>query len=91
MPYHDDGAPAKFQVFLSNYFLDSMSETFLKVKELHFWTKSSEIPASFPIQLTTTGLNLFFPGLEDHYGPNLPVDIEYKLEKAGDFQMKEHD
>ena len=52
---------------------------------------SDIVPESFPIQLTTTGLNLFFPGLEDHYGPNLPVDVEYRLIKAGDVHMREND
>lgn len=76
---------------MSNYLLDSLGYSFLKTHELHFWTKSSVVPKSFPIQLTTTGLNTFFPGLEAHYGPNLPVDIEYKLERAGDVKMKEND
>ena len=43
------------------------------------------------MQLNTSSLNLFFPGLEDHYGPNLPIDIEYKLERLANFKVKEDD
>jgi hypothetical protein len=44
-----------------------------------FWTYSKDHPATFPIKLTTSGLNLFFPGLVENYGEGVPIDIEYKL------------
>jgi len=79
MPLHDDQSPSKFQFFLSNYVVDSIFYSFLRVHEIHFWTKSTAVPKTFPIQLDTTSLNFFFPGLKKHYGIDLPVDIEYKL------------
>jgi len=79
MPLHDDQSPSKFQFFLSNYVVDSMFYSFLRVHEIHFWTKSTAVPKTFPIQLDTTSLNFFFPGLKKHYGIDLPVDVEYKL------------
>lgn len=91
MPMHDDAAEAKFQAFISNYLLDSFATTFLKVQDVHFWTKSKDIPSSSPVKFTTSGLNLFFPGLEAHYGKDKPVDIEYRLDRVGNFIMKEAD
>jgi hypothetical protein len=32
---------------------------------------------------------MFFPGLEAHYGKDLPIDIEYKVEDIGNFSAQE--
>jgi len=64
---------------------DSGAAAFLETHGLSFWTKSKDVPASFPIKFTTTGLNTFFPGMEAKYGPNLPVDIEYSVLKLNNF------
>lgn len=79
MPYHDDTAKSQFQTFISNYLLDSLTDSYIRAHGFSFWTLSKNVPASFPIQLTTTGLNMFFPGLEAFYGPNLPVDLEFAV------------
>jgi hypothetical protein len=91
MPYHDASIPSEFQVYISNYLLDSLATSYLTEKGFSFWTKSKDVPASFPIQLTTTGLNGFFPGLEAFYGPNLPVDVQYSLESLKGFTSAEQD
>ena len=64
MPYHDDAAKSEFQLFLSNYVVDSAAATFLETQGLHFWTYAKDVPKNFLIQLTTSGLNMFFPGME---------------------------
>lgn len=71
--------------------VDSAFETYLKLNEVHFWTKPSDIPSSFPVQLDTSSLNSFFPGMKDYYGPDLPVEIEYKLEQAENFLVRSND
>ena len=91
MPQHDDQSPSKFQFFLSNYVVDSIFYSYLRVHDIHFWTKSSDVTKTFPIQLDTTQLNFFFPGLKKHYGIDLPVDIEYKVQSAQNFDVKEND
>lgn len=91
MTYHNDQSASKLQVFLSSYVVDSAFYTYLKLNEVHFWTKPSDIPASFPVQLDTSSLNMFFPGMKDHYGPDLPVNIEYKLEQAENFLVRQND
>jgi hypothetical protein len=91
LPLHDDTSSDQFQFFLSNYVLESLFYSYLKVDEVHFWTKSTDIPASFFVQLDTSSLNIFFPGMEAHYGPKLPVDIEYKLEDLENFKCQQID
>ena len=71
--------------------LDSLAETYLETNVLDFWTKSTDIPASYPIQLTTTDLDIFFTGMEAFYGPDLPVDIQYNVMKIDKFSSKEND
>lgn len=90
MPLHDDKAPAKFQAYVSNYLADSLGSAFLKTVPIHLWTHSGDVPASVPITLTTSGLNMFFPGLEAHYGKDLPIDIEYRVENIGNFSAQEN-
>lgn len=73
MPNHDDDSAAKFQVFVSNYLMDSLLFSYVDVYKPSFVTKPSDIPAKSPIQLNTSSLDKFFPGLEKKYGPNLPM------------------
>jgi len=91
MPVHDLSSPAEFQAFISNYLLDSLGSTFLQVHTFDYWTYSKLVPDSFPIKMTTSGLDEFFPGLEAHYGKDLPVDAQYILERVGDFNSREND
>jgi len=49
MPDHDDTSAAKLQVFLSSYVVNSIFYTYLQVEEVHFWTKPSDVPSSFPV------------------------------------------
>jgi hypothetical protein len=52
-----------------------------------FWTYSKDVPKI----LTTTGLDLFFPGLVEYYGENVPIDIEYRLNSINNFTIIEND
>ena len=85
MPLHDDKSPAKFQAFVSAYVADSLAYSFLQTNKFDIWTNSSAAPKGFPITLSTSGLDYFFPGLSTHYGADLPVDIEYRLESLRNF------
>lgn len=91
MPEIDTSSAAKFQSFVSTYMLESLSSTFLETNEIHFWTKSTDVPKDFPIQLNTTSLGAFIPGLVQKYGDNKPIDIEYNLEKVGNFSIRKDD
>jgi hypothetical protein len=49
MPVVFDTSAAKLQVFLSSYVVDSIFYTYLQVMQVHFWTKPSDVPSSFPV------------------------------------------
>lgn len=85
MPLIDTSSHAKFQAYVSTYLMESLSTTFLETNEIHFWTHSSAVPKKFLIQLNTSSLGKFIPGLLAKYGENKPIDLEYKLEKVGNF------
>lgn len=79
MPYHDDSSPAKLQIFLSNYFGNSFFSNLLKRDNINFTVLSEDVPSHIPFKLDTSYMNIFFPGLWDHYGPDLKMDVENRL------------
>jgi hypothetical protein len=85
MPLHDDNSTSKFQAFISAYVADSLAYSALQTNKIDIWTNCSDIPKGFPLNLTTSGLNKFFPGLSTHYGEDLPINIEYRLESLRNF------
>lgn len=91
MPLFDSASPSKFQAYVSTYLLESLSYTFLQTSEIHLWTRSTQVPKDFPIQLNTSSIGKFLPGLVQKYGDNKPIDIEYKLDKVGNFSIRQDD
>ena len=91
MPLHDDNLDSKLQVCVSNYAVDSLLETLVSEGVLSTWVQFSQLPPDFPFTLTTSGLNTFFPGFVDKYGPNIPVDIKFEVIQAYDFHSTEKD
>jgi len=69
--------------------LESLASSFFKTNKFEFWTKHDQIPASSPIQLNTTVLDLFFPGMLAKYGPNRFVDISFDVRALQNFASKE--
>jgi len=70
---------------VSAYVADSLAYSFLETNKFDIWTNCSDVPSTFPLTLTTTGLNKFFPGLSYNYGADLPINIEYRLESLRNF------
>jgi hypothetical protein len=48
------------------------------------------VPASSPIQLNTTVLDLFFPGMAAKYGKNKYVDVSYDVRSLSNLNVKEN-
>lgn len=88
-------APAKFQAFLSQYTINSLLWAVIEKEsakqEIGGWLTNDDIPESTPIQLTTSGLNLFFNNLDRDYGPDHPIDIKYSLVRLGNVTIEERD
>jgi len=89
MPYNSGSSTQKLQAFVSNYVFDSFAYSFLKTNDINLWSNYTNMPADFPVTLTTSGLNKFFPGLASNYGANLPMNIEYTLDRVRNFTVKE--
>ena len=85
MPLHDSKIASKFQFFVSNYLADSGVSAFLKNNLLGLWIKSTDVPYLSPIQLNTSSMNKFFPGLLAHYGANKPMNMLAKVAKVDNF------
>ena len=51
------------------------------------WFYASELPATSKIQLTTGFLEKAFKGISDYYGPDCPVNVEYKLKSLHDLAI----
>lgn len=89
LPVHMDEHAEEFQAYVSTYALDTAFASFLDLQKLGGWLYSSVIPATSPFQLTTTDLNTVFPGIEDQYGADLPVDLHYRFDTIGNFNIEE--
>lgn len=80
MPLYDPKIPAKFQLFLSNYFLETFLATFLEKKpfvyELKAWKLNNKV-APF----TTSTFEAVFPYLSSKFGKHIPMDLILKIKK----------
>ena len=90
MPYKDAGVSSKFQAFVSDFTLDSFADAFLKTNAFAIWTNHGDVPADSPLQLNTTVIDCFLPGIMSHYGKDKPIDVQYTLSKLYDFNAKEN-
>ena len=78
MPLYDPKIPAKFQLFLSNYLLETFLATFLEKKpfiyELKAWKLNNKV-APF----TTSTFEAVFPYLGSKFGKHIPMDLILKI------------
>lgn len=81
MPLYDPKIPAKFQLFLSNYLLETFLATFLEKKafvyELKAWKLNNKV-APF----TTSTFEAVFPYLTSRFGKAIPMDLILKIKKV---------
>lgn len=78
MPYHDGVYQANstgIQVYLSAWTIQSALTSYLTVQPIAGWVNATDVPASSPVKLDTTSLNLLLPGISSFYGAGLPVDV----------------
>ena len=65
--------------------------TELAIASLDAWVRHDQIPKDFPLQLNTSTLDILFPGLADHYGPDHTVDIEFGIYKVENTRSRAND
>lgn len=93
MPFKDTTEASKIQAFISDYLLDSLTSSIFKATNL---TESAKyvithtmVPAGHPLELNTTSLDLFFPGMVAKYGNDKFVDIQLDIKSLNNFDAKE--
>lgn len=89
MPYKLDTQSGGFQMFVSDFTVDSIFHSMLEEESLGGWFLSTEVPATAGWQLDTGFLNKFLPGLSATYGPDQPCDIHFQITELGDFVSSE--
>jgi len=89
MPMKMTDHSEKFQAFVSTYAMDSFTSSWLSVGKLGGTIKHDMIPATSPVQLNTsdTTMKLVFGGIENYYGPDVPLDIHLKFKSLGNFEI----
>jgi hypothetical protein len=61
--------------------MESLSISALENKKVNFTVNSKDVPTNFPIRLTTSGLDFLFPGLEEQFGVDIPVNVDFELRR----------
>jgi len=67
-----------------------LAYSFFKLNDFSLWTNHDVVPASSPIQLNTTVLDLFFPGIKTKYGENKYVDVSYDIRALQNLTVREN-
>lgn len=74
-----NSAGRELQVYLSSYSINTMLYALYSYNIFQGNFTSEIIPDSSPLKLTTSGLELLFPGLVQKYGEDLPIDVIFNL------------
>ena len=90
MPVHKLTEAAKLQTHVSSYTLESLGKTFLTESGFSFWLHHQQLPKTSPLQLDTSFIDIFFPGMYAKYNLK-PVDVDFKFVTFDDLTMKEGD
>lgn len=68
MPVHNYDVNSRLQMFVSEYFFESLSHALFEGRPLYMYVDHRDVPSYFPVQLTTTALNPYFNGMVDKFG-----------------------
>jgi hypothetical protein len=91
MPYKNSTLPQQYQAYVSSYSIDGFFSSWLEVGYIKGWFNSTDVPDKFHLNITTTTVNVFLPGIEKHYGAGMPVDVHFKVTSLGDFGVTQDD
>ena len=87
MPYSDSEIQSKFQVFITNYTINSLGGLFLKVHPINFMVYGTDEPEF----LKTEQIGSIIPQILDKYGKGHFIDVESNMLKLSDFKIREND
>ncbi|CDW88790.1 lbp bpi cetp family protein [Stylonychia lemnae] len=87
MPFHNYKVKSRVQFFISEYFLETAAHSALQDMAVGFFISHKIVPESLPFDLTTTGLERYFNGMEATFGKDVPVDLNFTLADVRDFEI----
>ncbi len=76
----DENTPAEFQIFISNYVIESFAGAFLEKKPLGFDLLAQKLNNPVATFETNTFEGVF-PFLTSKFGKNVPTDLILKIKK----------
>lgn len=85
MPMYDKNIDSKFQLFISNYLLDTFAAAFLEKQPFKYELQAAKL--NNPIApFTTTTFEGVFPYLTSRFGKDIPTDLMLKVKKIYDIE-----
>lgn len=67
---------------MSTYAINSFFTTGVSIfNETAIWVNSSDVSDEQPFPTNTSNVNKLLPGIEDYYGPNVPVNVKISIKK----------
>jgi hypothetical protein len=88
MPMYDPNIPGKFQLFISNYLLESIFTAFLEKTPFVHRMRGHDFFNSVA-NFTTTTFEGVFPFLTKNFGKYVPADLVINVKRIWDVQCKE--
>ncbi len=88
MPVYDPTIPSKVQLFLSNYFLETLFYSIFEKGPVVIPLYAKDLSSSIA-PFTTDTFECVFPFMTSRFGRNVSTDLIMKIRKIHDLQTKE--
>jgi hypothetical protein len=88
MPMYDPNVPGKFQLFISNYMMESLAWAFLEKQPFSYRMEASVLDNSIA-PFDTNTFEAIFPFLTSNYGKKIPSDLVLRVKRVWDVACKE--
>jgi len=93
MPFKDASEPGKIQAYVSDYLLDSLTDSIFKATNISesakFVVNHNMVPPGHPLELNTTAFELLFPKIATVYARDRPVDVQLAIRGLRNIVAKE--
>ena len=86
MPYFNPNCSSQFQLFTSDYFLQSASYAFFELASIAYLARHEKMPPNLVFQFNTSVFDAVLPFLANYYGKNVPVDVNFVVRNLTDFR-----
>jgi hypothetical protein len=88
MPMYDPSIPGKFQLFISNYMLESFGYAFLEKKPFNYTLEATKV-VNVVAPFESTTFEAVFPFLTSRFGKKIPSDLDIRVTRVWDVNCTE--